>query len=478
MASPSLLARRQAVQTLRGHAQQYDVERVPDKASRTKVVAMAEAILEVASLTPEHKVEVEAALAAHKASYVTGAAENVGEEEPEAPVEDDVPPKKWSFRAVQLTYNKTDGDWAASSPAVLHALFERLCAFARELVVLLSAIGVSVTLERSTAANQHVHAHIYLHSKKAYRRQGDDALAPFTFEEIHPHVNPNKSSGRDWEGAVRFGHFYVFADKIGTVESWSTYEPWKSYAVEGWWLDNLLKQNKLTRDIYLIYAARVNIGFQSRLLNVRAAERHERIAAVQAHVEVEAAKIASITKPCKEFPVATKFISLFDGRPAHRRPILVIVGGTNLGKSVLAADILRKVGKKLNIHDFLEITVEGQTELDLATYDHRRHAGILLDGVGDALFLQKHRETLQGRPKIAMGGQSATNVYAYPFTLANRAVIATFDLSAENLRELQTHHWLSDERNVLQLNLKEQAWIDVAPNASSSSSRKRPAECL
>ena len=38
--------------------------------------------------------------------------------------------------------------------------------------------------------------------------------------------------------------------------------------------------------------------------------------------------------------------------------------------------------------------------MDLADFDRRVHAGVLIDGVGDAMFLKKNREGLKGRPKI------------------------------------------------------------------------------
>ena len=86
------------------------------------------------------------------------------------------------------------------------------------------------------------------------------------------------------------------------------------------------------------------------------------------------------------------------------------------------------------------------------------NAGVLLDGVGDALMLHAHRESLQGRVKEDLGGKSSTMMYAYPFTLCHRAVVVTMDLSASNLECFNTHHWLSDERNVMALHLVAQAW--------------------
>ena len=90
-----------------------------------------------------------------------------------------------------------------------------------------------------------------------------------------------------------------------------------------------------------------------------------------------------------------------------RRPIFVIVGATNLGKSLLAADVLRKVARVLGLtpndsqaacsedatqQPYLEVRVEENTELDLSDYDLTAHVGVLLDGVGNAQFLKKRIE--------------------------------------------------------------------------------------
>ena len=143
--------------------------------------------------------------------------------------------------------------------------------------------------------------------------------------------------------------------------------------------------------------------------------------------------------------------------------MLVIVGATNLGKSMLAAAVLKQVGELVGVTGFLEITVEANQHLALEDYDHRLHSGILLDGVSDALILKKHRETLQGRAKLAKGGQSGTNMYAYPFTLCRRAVVATMDLSAANLSALDNDHWLSSRDNVITLRLQEKSFLEPEP---------------
>jgi len=460
MAPPA--ERRKAAQSLRKMAKKYDVERVEDSAGKKKITDMCATILALGGLMEEDRIETETLLAAFLATFGPAPAP---EPEPvaaaaEAEVAEEKPDKIWCFKAVQLTYNCTQGDGISTDASVLASLFERLRAFGEQLVTVLSATGISITLEESLQTGTHVHAHMYLHFAKQFRKQGPEALSAFVFEEIRPHLVPNKASGRDFDGAVRNGHFYVWYQKLGTLHVWTTYEPWVRYGVEAWWIDNLLKQRKFSRSVYLEYAAKINIGFQSCLQNIRAAERYERLAAVEAHVAKERAKVTSLLKPCKTFPEIDDFVSRFGDTGALRRPILAIVGGTNLGKRLLAASVLRHVGDRLGIKDFLEVTVEGQSDLDFSDFDHQIHSGVLLDGVGDTQTLQQNREILQGRPKMAKGGQSATNIYSYPFCLANRAVVATFDMSAKNLEAFTTNHWLSESRNVIQLRLNEKAWVE------------------
>ena len=141
-----------------------------------------------------------------------------------------------------------------------------------------------------------------------------------------------------------------------------------------------------------------------------------------------------------------------------RRPILAIIGGTNLGKSILAGDVLERIGKLLGLEAFAEVAVEGDTFLDLTDFDLRRHAGVLLDGIGDVGVLKANREVLQGRPKACKAARSPTMRYSTLYTLCRRAVVATFDLSAKGLHLFRTDHWLSDRKNVIQLHLTSPAW--------------------
>ena len=51
--------------------------------------------------------------------------------------------------------------------------------------------------------------------------------------------------------------------------------------------------------------------------------------------------------------------------------------------------------------------------------------------------------------------------------MSRRAVVATFDLSAENLHLFETDHWLSNPKNVMLLKLTQPAW-ESTPGAATA----------
>ena len=57
----------------------------------------------------------------------------------------------------------------------------------------------------------------------------------------------------------------------------------------------------------------------------------------------------------------------------------------------------------LGLKKYMEVTVEEDGHLDLSEFDVSAHAGVLLDGVGDAITLHYNREALQGRLKEGRG---------------------------------------------------------------------------
>ncbi|CAJ1358502.1 unnamed protein product [Effrenium voratum] len=460
------------VRALVAIAQKYEVPCLPAakaaNASRQKVCELIDALKEL-ELSRNEKSSLERAAVAYQATFP-----NLQQ------VSDNAEQATWKFQAVQLTYNARTAEWSSTDKTLLKILFDRFTVFVQSVAAELSARGASTTMERGSLSPDHVHCHAYLHLAKPFHRRGASALDIFNFEGVRPHVEPNTASGKAFAGAVRYGHFYVVVPKIGSLFDHTTFPPFAAYAVEGWWLDSLLKAGKLTRETYLSLAARVTVGFQKRLADVRVAERYEKDCALELAVRADAAALQELKWPMRNFPEVEAFLNCHTGAPAFRRPILAIVGGTRLGKSMLANDVLQRLADRLGLHGYIEVTVEDSEAMDLADFDRRLHSGVLLDGVGDALFLKRNREALQGRPKIVKGARSATNVYSYSYSFCGRAVVATFDLSASNLDALRCDHWLSNRENLILLWLEAPAFLpdqDVSqidlPNTPDQPGRKR-----
>ena len=316
------------------------------------------------------------------------------------------------------------------------------------------------------------HGHVYLYWNENGQGVHMENLDALRFNDVMPRVDrcvagANHKSPR---ACAFHGLWYVTVKKDGTIDSASNFVPWRDYRPLVPWLIGLWNDAKLGDVEFLAMSVQFRTGHANRKRDATSVMLDKRHAAVRRRVADELAelKASGAKKDFKEFALVQRFLNFFKG-PFWRRPVLVIIGGTNLGKSMLAGHVLTKVGDIVGVKDFLEITVEDDEHFDLSMFDVDAHAGVILDGVGDALALKRNRETLQGRPKECRGGKSNTMMYAYPYTFSRRAIVVTLDLSAKNLAKFVTDHWLSDEKNCLVLRLTEPAWVD-----SSSATTVRP----
>ena len=278
------------------------------------------------------------------------------------------------------------------------------------------------------------------------------------FHGVRPRVDRcvTKTNDTSPRLASLHGLWYVTVMKQGTVAAETNYQPFSGYLPLAAWMERLWSKAKLDHTEFLALSARLRNGHAKRKRDAMEVQRQEKEDAVRAHVESSRQELGTLTG-FHAYPVVDEFLAAHR-RAAQRRPMLVIIGATNYGKSELGAHVLLQLGQRHGLTDYEEITVEEDSTIDLSSFDLRKQAGILLDGVADAMILKKNREALQGRPKVCKGGKSATMMYAYPYTLCGRGVVATFDLSAANLDMFETDHWLSNPKNCLVLHLAQPAY--------------------
>ena len=306
----------------------------------------------------------------------------------------------------------------------------------------------------------HAHAYLWWTDGVGLRRRNTDELM---FDGVRPRVDVctcQAPRGRTLKLAATQGLWYVSVVKAGTVDAAENYKAWRDYVPKAEWYKGLWEAHKLSDEMYSTYSMQLRAGHAERKRDLAELEADERRRAVVDHVAREQARLSAAgdLRPVRAFPEVDAFVRAFEDDARRRRPVLAVVGGTGLGKSLLAANVLKRVGAVLGLGEFLEVTVEDDSFLDFTDLDIRRHAGVLLDGVGDAMVLKHSREVLQGRPKVCKAGRSPTMRFSSLYTLCRRAVVVTFDLSASNLHLLDTDHWLANEKNVIQLKLTSPAW--------------------
>ena len=358
-------------------------------------------------------------------------------------------------KACMLTYNNKDFD--RDTWATFMDWFKVLCKTVH--VRRWSAcLEESTHSERAAGQGSRYHIHAYLYWTDGVGISCRD-LKRFEFQSTLPNVQKcNVSHKVTPKTAATHGLWYVSLIKTGTLVVQTNFVEWVHYVPKRIWLDSVYEQGKLTHERYQELSMHFPSGYTGRKRDTEQLVRDEHDQAVHALVAHEQQRLE--TKAWRSFPEVDEFEGFFGGAPHHRRPILVIVGDTNCGKSLLGGSILQRLASRMDLQGFVEITVEGDAELDLRDFRVNKHSGILLDGMADAKTLKSHREVLQGRPKVLKGGRSATMIYSYAYTLCNRAVIATFDSAAANLHMLTTDHWLSCKKNVIVLRLTAPAWLD------------------
>ena len=107
-------------------------------------------------------------------------------------------------------------------------------------------------------------------------------------------------------------------------------------------------------------AAQCRSGHTARARDAVAVMRTERDAALDRHVreQARAVEAAMARRPMRGFDQFDDFLAALEAHGWQWRPILVIEGGTFLGKTDLALDVLRRVAAILQLPSFFEMTVK------------------------------------------------------------------------------------------------------------------------
>ena len=305
-------------------------------------------------------------------------------------------------------------------------------------------------------ADGSLHAHLMLE----FFSEQDKSTNGFSFKGLRPNASVNDLCGnglkskRPQQSRDR-GHFYVWANKVGTqvlpdgsLCVAANYEPcWTQakirYQVLGKWPEELWKQHKLSSEAYEDYLFSCRDGVPFRKRNLEVCVEREKAKTRKREMEDRAQRIRSnplLYRPFPEVPAARAWLQLFL-QDALRYPIMIVRGRSHTGKTEWAKSLFKKP---------LELKVGALAHFPdkMREFDRSVHDGIILDDVRDLLFLGEHQDKLQGKYDTEVEfASTAGGTCAYARDLFCIPVVVTVNNSTKNFDALETHDWLGHPQN-------------------------------
>ena len=299
-------------------------------------------------------------------------------------------PKEYRIQsaAVLLTYQGVAGlgPW------------ERFLAFAQSHLKSWKVKCWTATLETNADGTHHIHLMVQFTAVR------DSTLQAFRFEGIKPNAASRDTLGgalnkKYWQSCVDRGHFYVWANKKGTVVDArghlcvaGNYTPaWTegkcTYLVLGGWPHKLWAAYKLTDEVYEEYLHLCKDGISGRKRTLDA-YREWATGREQHKTMVERTRsIQSNPALHQQFgPVeqAMTWLALFRV-DALRYPILLVRGPSLKGKTEWALSLFANA---------LEVKIGALSHFpaSMRKLDRRVHDGLVLDDIRDVAFLSQQQE--------------------------------------------------------------------------------------
>ena len=354
-------------------------------------------------------------------------------------------------RAVLLTYQGIDAEKAEALKA-----WTRFLRFVQSNKRAWGVVHWTATMEANKDGGHHFHLMLDF-------LQNVDRTAPFfSFEGRCPNARANDllgvgwSRSQQWQVSVDRGHFYVWANKRGTVQDTggrlcvaANYEPaWtdakQKYAVKAEWPEKLWREYKLDDFVYNEYLFLCKDKIVAKKRNFEAFRVWHKSQELAKEVEQRTVRIRSnpsLYQPFRKVDQAQEFLELFK-QDAMRYPVLVVHAPSFAGKSEWAVSLFQRPL-------YLEIGALGLWPPGMKQLDRAVHDGLVLDDLRDLQFLHDNQEKLQGkynRPVVLFntpGGELAFTVDLYRLP-----IVFTVNNSTKNLEYLRTHDFCKKRENV------------------------------
>jgi len=202
--------------------------------------------------------------------------------------------------------------WNVGSPEDPHAEWLNFLRWrAEQAVGPFKGVRYSATMEESLRSEDVGRVHIH-EQREVCKRLTRASLEPFQYTTmagllVRPNCAVNyleavgsssadgasRGRGAAYRAACDRAHFYVQANKYGTLFTETDWAMQTNFRVQARWFDDLVARGKLSRDQWLQYAADTTVGFSSRKRNFEALEVYEKEKAMDVDAAELREKIAS-----------------------------------------------------------------------------------------------------------------------------------------------------------------------------------------
>jgi hypothetical protein len=318
-------------------------------------------------------------------------------------------------------------------------------------------------VENFRNAEAYFASHLFLQ----FASERDCSVQVFRFEGLRPNAQANDLLGggwnkKQWQVSVDRGHFYVWANKKGTVQDEmgvlcvaGNYTPaWTegvcTYAVGGTWPQKLWAAYKLTEEVYEEYLHLCKDGIPGRKRNFEA------FCEWQTEREIEKDIAARTTRIRNNPDLYETFARVPQADPwresvsadALRYPVLLVHGPSRCGKTEWAKSLFAKPL-------VLQIGWLTQFPDTMRKLNRKIHDSLILDDLRDLAFLSDHQEKLQGKyDAVVEFGTTPGGQCAFKRDLFRLPIIATINNSTRNLDFLRTNDFLNKPENVQLLSFR------------------------
>ena len=243
-----------------------------------------------------------------KVSNLQGSLQGVLGENVDAEEEDGPPLLAGVFQLTGTSFLLT---WNVGIPEDPHAEWAHFLAWRRgQAVGQLASVRFSATMEESVQSDEAGRVHIH-EQREVCKRLTRVSLEAFRYTTltgvaVMPNCAPNyleavgsssdsaqgKGRGAAYRVACDRAHFYVQANKFGTLFTETDWPMQKNFRVQAKWFDDLVARAKLSRDQWLQYAFDSTVGFSTRKRNFDALESFEKDQAIATDAAALRKKIA------------------------------------------------------------------------------------------------------------------------------------------------------------------------------------------